>query len=349
MLAPRYWPHAGGVERHVDRVARVLQHRGHEVSIVTEAHDSGLPESQDRDGVRIWRAPQGGVLAKWRWLAQRRALVSAAEIIHCHDYITLTRWFLPWASRPGRARVFITFHGHEGRWPIPRSIRWERHLAERLTRGNICIGHYIPRWYGTRATIVLYGGLDEVGADPLPCPRARDRAIFLGRLAGDTGILTYLRGLHALRARHGIDLPLEVHGGGPIAGRVAELSQALDLGVRLHGPTERPEDVFRANAGGIAFVSGYLSILEAMAHRNLPVVCYETPLKRDYVELMPGADRFLAVAGTAEEVAERVVEILALPADSRRMRLEAARGHACQQTWDRVADAYERLWAGAAG
>lgn len=348
MLAARYWPHVGGVERHVEGVAGALRRAGHDVAVVTEAHDATLAERDERDGVEIWRAPRGGVLRKWRWLAAHRGLLDAAGVVHCHDYPTLTRWILPWRLR-ARVPVCITFHGHEGRFPIAPTIRLERRLAARLANGTICVGDYIPKWYGTKADVVLYGAVD--GPRPFEATDAAGRpcAVFVGRLARDTGIVTYIRGLHALERRHGIRLTLDVHGTGPLADAAARLAHELGVDLRMHGVTARPHAVFAANAGGLAFVSGYLAILEAMAHENLPVTCYDTPLKRDYLELMPAAGRFLAIGGTADELAARVAELLAMPADVKQARLASARWHACAHTWERVAGAYERLWARARG
>ena len=41
-LARLFYPHIGGVEKHVLEISRILIEKGHKVSIVTEKHDIKL-------------------------------------------------------------------------------------------------------------------------------------------------------------------------------------------------------------------------------------------------------------------------------------------------------------------
>jgi len=52
-----YRPHISGLTIYVERVARALAARGHEVQILTSQYDRGLPPVEVRDGVKVRRVP----------------------------------------------------------------------------------------------------------------------------------------------------------------------------------------------------------------------------------------------------------------------------------------------------
>ncbi len=52
-----YRPHISGLTIYVERVARALAARGHDVQILTSQYDRRLPQEEMRDGVRIRRVP----------------------------------------------------------------------------------------------------------------------------------------------------------------------------------------------------------------------------------------------------------------------------------------------------
>lgn len=56
MACDQYAPFVGGIERHVQVLARGLVERGHEVAVVTMA-SPGLPNKAEEHGVRVYRLP----------------------------------------------------------------------------------------------------------------------------------------------------------------------------------------------------------------------------------------------------------------------------------------------------
>src|SRR5438552_7874839 len=56
MLSEFYPPCVGGVERHVQTLARALVRRGHHVAVATLQH-KGSPAFEDDEGVRVYRIP----------------------------------------------------------------------------------------------------------------------------------------------------------------------------------------------------------------------------------------------------------------------------------------------------
>ena len=152
-LTRLYWPHVGGVEKHVEKISEILKKK-HEITIVCEKHDPKLSDFESRQGISIYRIPSSDKWVIWKWWLGHLQLIKQADIIHIHDVFF---WFLPFRLPYWTKKVYITFHGWEGVCPIPfKNILW-RKLAEKLTRGNICVGDFISKWYGTKPDFVTYG------------------------------------------------------------------------------------------------------------------------------------------------------------------------------------------------
>jgi glycosyltransferase involved in cell wall biosynthesis len=348
MACWRFHPLAGGVERHVLEVSRRLLRRGYEVVIVTEAHAGGLPPEETLElpegRLDIRRVPRlewgraSYLRPAWWWgWVRAGAAFRHASLLHFHDYPPFLYWFGPvrWLF-PGKP-AFVTFHGWEGTCPPePRVIRLRRWVEDR-TQGNICIGAFIPKWYGTRCRHVSYGGVSVPEA--LPEGEPTD-LVFLGRLAEDTGVQICLEAA-ALLQKRGIHLPLKICGDGPLRPELEAQAKALGLQARFLGWVSQPSSEL---AGAkLVFTSGYLAILEAMAQGRLVCATYENPLKEDYLRLFPEAASRLVIAEDAEALAGQVTALLANP-EGVQARVEEARTWALTQTWERVTDLYEELW-----
>lgn len=344
MLAERFHPHVGGVERHLREVVAELVSRGHRVTVVAEQHDPGLPEEEQLSlgggSVRVLRVPQrllGSRSGRWGYLLKHGDLLREADLLHVHDCGVFIRYCLPLPFFRPRLPLYITFHGWEGISPPPKSFVLFRRLAEQLTRGNICIGDFIAKWYGTRAGQVSYGGVRLPPA--LPEQPQGESALFLGRIASDSGIFTYLEALRQLAAR-GIELPLSVVGDGPLRKECERFCKEHRLPVRFTGFLQEPAGELAAASH--VFVSGYLAILEAMVLGRLVFAVYDNPVKEDYLRMHPAAS-LMHIAASPEELAGQLEQSLADRAESARMR-EEGRRWAAGQSWGAVAHLYERLW-----
>ena len=128
----------GGVEKHVREVARILETRGYEIEVLDEP-------SFMRKKLHIWR-----------WLWKNRVSIKRNEIIHAHD---VAFWYLPFRFIYPNKKFYITFHGWEGKFPVPWKNKLVRKISERLARGNICVGDYIKKYYGARPDYVTYGAV----------------------------------------------------------------------------------------------------------------------------------------------------------------------------------------------
>lgn len=83
-----YRPHTSGLTIYVERLARTLVKRGHEVTVLTSQFDKTLPQDEIVDGVRIVRAPvwfrvsKGVIMPTFGYLAWKLALEH--DVIHLH-------------------------------------------------------------------------------------------------------------------------------------------------------------------------------------------------------------------------------------------------------------------------
>lgn len=156
-----YYPHIGGVEKHVAGISQVLSHR-HSITIVTEQFDQTLPEYEKINGVEIYRIPTAGVGERekkwriWKWVLAHSALLDQADILHAHDVYF---WIIPYKLLHPFKKTYVTFHGWEGQFPIPLKNIVIRKACELLANGNICIGDFIAKWYTTRPDAVSYGAV----------------------------------------------------------------------------------------------------------------------------------------------------------------------------------------------
>lgn len=344
MLTWLFWPHVGGVERHVEQVSKRLVADGHRVTVFTFKHDRSLPSAEDLGGVQIYRFERKNP-ERWErkrviwWFLKNGWLTRWADVIHAHDFYTWDWSFLVLRLIFGGKRVYLTFHGYEqGFPPTARSIKYRR-LAEQWTDGNIIIGDYIAKWYGTRYDFVSYGAVEPPGSGQRPF---QTRAIFKGRLEEDTGILFYLEALRLLKEHYGVSLPLDIFGDGCLRPQIERMITANGLQAALHGFVGDVERRLEFEPR-FAFASSYLSILESMIRRRLVFSVYVNKLKKDYLFSLPGAEDILVIASSPGELAEALAR---LPGDDTSLvtRLDKAYAFARAQTWDRVADIYLALY-----
>ncbi len=87
-----YRPHTSGLTIYVERLARGLARRGHQVTVLTSQYDPSLPKIEMRDGVRVVRAPvlarisKGVIMPTFGWLATRLSLEHDAMSLHLPQF-----------------------------------------------------------------------------------------------------------------------------------------------------------------------------------------------------------------------------------------------------------------------
>jgi len=340
MFAPLFHPHIGGVEKHVKRLSEELIKKRHKITVITIKHDQSLPDFEELGKIKVFRFQKMRLPKVWLWIYSHRYLIKNANIIHCHDYTTFIYWYLPFRFLYPLKPVFITFHGYEGIIPIPREILFKRKITEFLTKGNICIGDYIPKWYGTKADFISYGG---VNMPPLPPVNnaSYNGAIFIGRIEKDTGIMTYINALKILKSKYGINLKVNICGDGSLQEEIGRLAKENKLNSKLHGFVEDPVDYLIKSK--FVFVSGYLAILEAMINKKLVFSVYDNELKKDYLTLIPNSEKMMVIVSSPEKLAKEILHYYKNP-EKANEKIKNAYNFAKKQTWGKVANIYLKLW-----
>lgn len=330
-FARLFYPHIGGVEKHVYEISKELLKKKYKVIVVTEKHGKELLEHEAYKGIEIYRIPvnQNGRLKKfsiWWWLVKKINIIKQADIVHCHDVFF---WYLPFRFAFLHKKVFTTFHGYES-FPITKKAILIRKISEKLSRGNICIGNYIKKWYKTKPSFVSYGGVD-VGEYPISKKR-NVNALFIGRLDEQTGIQMYCNAIKKIK-KNIPNFEFVIIGDGKFRSYAERYGKVLGL-------QNRPEKYFLKYR--YAFVSRYLSILEAIAARRLVFAVYDNLLKEDYLKMAPFA-KFIVIERTAENLAKKVAYYLQHPEEENKL-IEKAYDWVKKQSWEEMVSIYTKLW-----
>lgn len=331
-LTRLFYPHIGGVEKHVLELSKQLIKDGHKVIVVTENHD--WKEKEVVEKIEVYRMDVGEdnwtkKFRIWSWLLGHKSLIQQADIVHCHDVFF---WYFPFKFLYLKKPIFTTFHGYEAGKPVSTKAVMIRKLSEYLSKGNICIGKYIATWYGTNPTYVLYGAAEPIMDLPKINPTKTLQILFLGRLEKDMDVPLYLTTLQVLKDKN-ISYSLSVYGDGSMRKEVEKFGKVYGF-------------VQNITAGlvhtNFVFASSYLSILEAFAAKKLVFAAYNTLLKRDYLEETPFKD-FVIISHTAEDLAEKIIYYKDHPNEAQE-KINKATDWVSKQTWESVKETYYSLW-----
>ncbi|OGH12541.1 MAG: hypothetical protein A2857_01135 [Candidatus Levybacteria bacterium RIFCSPHIGHO2_01_FULL_36_15] len=364
-ITPSFFPRIGGVEKHVYKISRELLKKKHEIFVLTEGSldyrfnknqtyqtitnsDNEAKKSKEIDksthftykisknlnvlsfefGKRNWFKK----FRIWFTFLKNIKLFNQFNIIHCHDVFI---WYLPIKIFFPNKKVFTTFHGYES-YPISIRAVIIRKISEALSSGNICIGDFIKKWYGTKPDIISYGAVDDkiiqdskLGAE---INKKNDSAVFIGRLDEQTGILTYLEAVQIIKK----DFPnfkFSIIGDG-------KFKKQIEKNFKINGFINDPIPYLRSHR--FAFVSRYLSILEAMAVNRLVFAVYDNPVKEDYLKMTPFAP-YIVVSNSPKDVAENVLYFMHHPEKEKEITDKAYRW-VKDKTWKRMVDNYLNLW-----
>lgn len=332
-LSRLYFPHVGGVEKHVEKVCNVLKKRGHVVTIVTTKFKSKLINSESINGINVIRFKQGkvkylGLIMTWYWFIKNLKLIRDSDIVHCHDVFI---WILPLRMLFPRKKIYVTFHGYES-FPIKLHNIIIRKLTEILTNGNICIGEFIEKWYKTKSDIISYGAVDIKKFKPNKKKSYKYDAVFASRLDEHTGILTYLSAIKILN-KNNIDFKLVVCGDGKYRKNTAAIAESKGF----------VKDVSRYyNNSKYAFVSRYLAILEAFASKKLVFAVYDNKVKEDYLKITPFKD-WIVISDNPKELATQIEYYINNKGKEDKI-VNNAYKWVTKMTWDKMVDNYINLW-----
>lgn len=114
----------------------------------------------------------------------------------------------------------------------------------------------------------------------------------------------------------------------------------LNKNIKTLGFIENADDYFKNYR--FAFVSGYLSILEAMANKRLVFAVNDNPLKEDYLKMSPFAE-FIIIEKDPASLAEKVNYYLNNPKKENEM-INKAYKWSTLQSWENLLNIYFKLW-----
>ena len=328
MIAPSYYPRSGGVEKHILEINRTLANRGHVVRVLVR-YSPDIPEYQKHENIEIWRLPQhDNLLGILPWLINHHSLFKNIDVIHSHDYYPRSlRRFVP------KLAWVHTFHGYEG-YPLAEDAIHSRQIVRTEVAYCFCVGAFIEKWYGTKCDTIIYGAV-KVPLDIDTVPGAWD-IIFYGRLENDTGFKDYLKGFKIIAEIYP-KTRLLVLGSGTLGSWAGKFAADNKLNVDF---IEWVPDVLPyLKNSKVAFVSGYLAILEAAAIGKPIISNYQTPIKYDYLDCHPLRDK-LNISSSPAAIASSFQKIWEQPRNLP-LDIKTAQEWALEQSWDKLATLYE--------
>ncbi len=266
-----YYPHIGGVEKHVEKVGGQLIKKGYKLQIVTSKHESKLKSKEFYKGVKIHRINYPkvkyiGLLSVWLWLLKNISLIKESDIVHIHDVFI---WYLPFRFLFPRKKVFITHHGGQAIYPVSKKEIFMKQLATKLSSGTICIGKFISKYYNLSSDVISYGAVN------IPKTRKKEKkVVWVGRLEKETGILKALKEMKKYKRK---GYKIDFCGDGPLKKECEKVGS-------VHGYVNPMPFLAKAK---VCFPVGYLSALEGMASKCKIKVVWNNKLKEDYWKLTP--------------------------------------------------------------
>lgn len=345
-ITSAFYPSIGGVETHVLELSKELIKRGHSVTVITENkqlsgesdNEAGELKSIDESiyftlkklyqiNIYYFKFGQASFYKKFRiwWLMfKNRHLFLDADIIHCHDVFI---WYLPLRLFYFQKKIFTTFHGYETKFPPEKKAIFIRKVSEKLSYGNICIGNFISKWYGTKPDYVLYGGVSKAKTYK-NIPRSL-KILLIGRLEKDIGIQIYKETLRKLQGKH-IKFDLTVCGDGTLRHELESYGKVLGAVKDIKSYIQK---------SSIVFASSYLTILDVIQAGRPLFAVYTNPLKHDYLRDTPFA-KYITISGSSDDLFLRLSKFRPNMA-----KIEQGVKWANAQTWGTVADTYIQLWS----
>jgi len=344
-ITSAFYPSIGGVETHVLELSKELIKRGHEVTVITEykqsseASDNEARELKSIDesiyfiqkklyqiNIFYFKFGQPSFFKKfkiWYYFFNNKQLFKEADVIHCHDVFF---WYLPLRLMYFNKKVFTTFHGYETKFPPEKKAVIIRKISEKLSYGNICIGNFISKWYGTKPDYVLYGGVSNVRKSRQVFKKLK--ILLIGRLEKDIGVQIYKETLRKLQTKH-IKFDLTVCGDGSLRQELESYGKVLgkvkDINSYIH-------------KSNIVFASSYLTILDVLQAGKPLFAVYTNPLKHDYLRDTPFAN-YITISGSSNDLVSKIASF-----KPNKARIEKGIKWAEKQTWVSIADTYIQLW-----
>lgn len=293
-VTPRYPPHAGGVETHVQEVSERLVERGHDVTVHTADAGADVKARETRNGVEVVRhrgvAPGGAFhVAPGVAPAVRRA---DADVVHAHNYHSLPVFFAALGVTDERFVVTPHYHGasasgfRERLLSLYRPVGgWALDEADALIAVSEWEREQLRADFGVDATVIPNGLDVERFANAVPEARERPYLSTVGRLEEYKGVQHVIRALSELP-----EYDLLVAGSGPYREELERVADDAGVADRVeflgYVDDERLPSLY-AGADVYVTLSSFeaygMTVAEALA-AGTPCVVREAGALQDWVE-----------------------------------------------------------------
>jgi glycosyltransferase involved in cell wall biosynthesis len=358
-VTPRYAPLMGGVETHVEQVARCLVEAGLEVSVLT-TNPGHLPPEEVRDGVYIHRVPAWPARGDLYFAPDLNRVILSQQwnLVHVQSYHTLVAPLAMLAALRAGIPYVVTFHGGGHSSRLRNILRRGQHLmlkpllqrAERL----VAVADFEIPYFSSRLGIsqdrfvVIPNGADLPAVPPAPLPAKKGTLIAsIGRLERYKGHHRILAALpHILRRRP--DTRLWIAGSGPYEGQLRRQAERLGVAKRVEiravPPSERERLALElAQVDLVVLLSEYethpIAVIEALS-LGLPALVADTSGLGELSR--KGWARAVPLNSSPQQIAEAVFAQLEQPLVPEKLELF---------TWEDCASGllalYRSIWEGA--
>ncbi len=327
-----FYPHVGGVEKQVKELSSRLIKLGFNITVVTEKYSSNLKTKESFEGINIIRfKPLGlrflGLISIWLWLLKNYKIIKYSDIVHCHSvYI----WYWPFRILFPNKPSYVTFHGWEGKYPIPFKNIIIRKIDTLLADKNITISDYVEKYYRIKADKLMYTSVDiDKNIHDRRIKKNIKNLVYVGRLDEDTGLRNILKALSYLKHRN---LDIEFCGDGLLRSECEKYGTVYGF----TNPNRYYEKAF------ICLSPGHTSILEAFTYKCLVVTTFNNPVKKDYL-LMTPFKNWIVVEESPKKLANQILIFINNPNKARK-KIEAAYDWVKTQSWENAVRIYLDLW-----
>jgi len=249
-------------------------------------------------------------------------------IFHFHDYNSFIKFGF-FAKLIIKSKLYVTFHGWEGHYPLFRRDKLIRRLVKYFADATINVGEFIKTWYNTIGDETIYGGVSGKKTNLPKGPIDNLVMYYVGRVALDSGFISFLE--HVIDVRYNCVYII----GAKRQDLTPELSSRLqyfesNIKIEFLGWYDDPYSCIPKQSK--VFTTGYLSILEALENDLEIYSSYENPLKKDYLIHSPFSQYINIIDAEKNEILIT------------REKLPNSVNWAEDFGWTRVVEAYERVW-----